>query len=112
MSRLSTLLALVVAAAVSFTGLAYRRPAAFRVDIGGDDTAYVQHFNEREGQGDAWRWSRRTLADRLPQRRADRSPRSSAHRFLLAWLVGSLVPGLVTVSAPSALRAVEAAAPT
>jgi 4-amino-4-deoxy-L-arabinose transferase-like glycosyltransferase len=33
------------------------------------------------------------------------------YRFVLIWLVGSLVPGLLTVEAPSTTRAIEAAAP-
>lgn len=36
--------------------------------------------------------------------------RESRHRFLLYWLAGSILPGLLSVNAPSATRIVEAAA--
>jgi 4-amino-4-deoxy-L-arabinose transferase-like glycosyltransferase len=36
-------------------------------------------------------------------------PDSRAHRFLLLWLIAGLLPGILTVDAPSALRTVEAA---
>lgn len=56
--RRAARLAGLTATAIALVALAYRRPFSYRVDVGANDTPYVDGFEAREKRGDLdWRWS-------------------------------------------------------